>query len=181
MQKYYIFAALAILCLISVSIGTFMMTRKNEKTYVPTKIITPPPVTSLPVSTTTIPPAEPKEPSMSMEVDDDDKKRIHNTIVVYDALGRPYYPTMYEKFRYGVHPRNHPHYYYPSPLEPGGAFPDLVGMNKDKAVAYVLQTYPNLHVATVRYGQALPKDVRMDRMVIVYDTWTNLVIEAHIS
>ena len=181
-MKYSVIAAVAILCLLSVILGTIMVTRKRDTrsiTVPPQPLPTPPLPTDAP--TTTIPPPSVPEPSLSMEAEEEGSgKKIHNTIVIYDALGRPYYPTVYEKYRYGIS-RGHPHYYYPTPLEPGGSFPDLKGMDKDKAVSYVLQTYPNLHVATVRYGQALPKDVRMDRMLIVYDAWSNLVIEAHIT
>jgi hypothetical protein len=98
--------------------------------------------------------------------------------VIYDALGRPYYPTRYERFKRRYY--NH-HFDFPSPLEPGGGFPDLINMKKDKAVEYVLQTYPNLSVSTVRYGDALPKDVRFDRMIIIYDAFSQRVVAAHIG
>lgn len=176
MKPYIIAAAVAIVCLLSLSVGMWWLKSSNngeEDVMMVDPNPLPPPEDI--TNTTTIPPSNPKEPSMDLEEED---TKIQNTFVIYDALGRPYYPTRYERFRRRYH--NH-HFDYPSPLEPGGGFPDLINMKKDKAVEYVLQTYPNLSVSTIRYGDALPKDVRFDRMIIIYEAFSQRVVAAHIG
>ena len=168
-MKYAILAAAAILCLVSVLIGAWML-RKGDSPQ-PTPSMTPEPTVI--TNTTTIPP--PTEPPAEDPVPPTKEQTI---MVYYDALGRPYYPTIYEKFN---RRRRYKHHYYPNPLEPAGGFPDLLGMQKDKAVQYVMTTFPNLTVATVRYGHRMPADTRMDRMIIVYDAFTGQVVSAYIG
>lgn len=69
----------------------------------------------------------------------------------------------------------------PRPIQPGGAWPELMNRDKDDAVAYVMSTYPNMHVVVVRYGAPMPSDARADRFIIVYDAWTRKVVGASIG
>jgi len=168
-MKYAVLAAAAILCLVSVLIGAWTLRRDSSTKSSPQPTIEPIAITN----TTTIPPPT--------EAPTEDPPTKEQTIMVYyDALGRPYYPTVYERYNFR---RRHPykHHYHPSPLEPAGGFPDLLGMQKDKAVQYVMTTFPNLTVATVRYGHRMPADTRMDRMIIVYDAFTGQVVSAYIG
>lgn len=174
-MKYAIVGAVAVLCLVSVVIATFMM-RRSAGENTPAVEYNPPPVPL--TNTTTIPPAAPEETDYTTS---EPPTKTQVMLVQYDALGRPYYPTIYER-----HLRHRPHhhkrhYHHPSPLEPWGGFPDLLGMHRDAAVKYVYQTYPNLTVATVRYGHKMPADTRMDRMIIVYDAFTGNVVSAYIG
>jgi hypothetical protein len=56
-----------------------------------------------------------------------------------------------------------------------------MGRDKDDATAYIMSTYPNMHVAVVRYGAAMPTDYRTDRFIIVYDAYTRKVVGAQIG
>jgi hypothetical protein len=56
-----------------------------------------------------------------------------------------------------------------------------MGKDKDDATAYIMSTYPNMHVAVVRYGAAMPSDARTDRFIIVYDAYTRKVVGAQIG
>jgi hypothetical protein len=56
-----------------------------------------------------------------------------------------------------------------------------MGKDKDDATAYVMSTYPNMHVAVVRYGAPMPTDYRTDRFVLVYDAYTRKVVGAAIG
>ena len=69
----------------------------------------------------------------------------------------------------------------PRPIQPGGTWSELMGKDKDDATAYIMSTYPNMHVALVRYGAAMPEDYRTDRFIIVYDTYTRKVVGAQIG
>ena len=69
----------------------------------------------------------------------------------------------------------------PRPIQPGGSWPELMGKDKDDATAYVMSTYPNMHVAVVRYGAPMPTDYRTDRFVLVYDAYTRKVVGAAIG
>jgi hypothetical protein len=178
-MKYAIFGAVAVLCLISVVVATVMMRRSSGgEQGVDDMDTTPSPVAL--TNTTTIPPPAPEETDYTTSEPPTKNQVI---LVQYDALGRPYYPTIYERhLRYRPHHRKRHHYYHhPSPLEPWGGFPDLLGMHRDAAVKYVYQTYPNLSVATIRYGHKMPADTRMDRMIIVYDAFTGNVVSAYIG
>lgn len=69
----------------------------------------------------------------------------------------------------------------PRPIQPGGSWPELMGKDYQDAAAYVMSTYPNMHIAMVRYGAAMPADSRQDRFIIVYDAWTRKVVGAQIG
>lgn len=172
-MKYAVMAAAAILCLLCVLVTAWMVRRGGPSMPAPApETVEPIAITN----TTTIPP-----PTETPTDDPPPPTKEQTILVYYDALGRPYYPTLYEKHarRYSHHP--YKRHYHPSPLEPAGGFPDLLGMQRDKAVQYVMSTFPNLTVATVRYGHRMPADTRMDRMIIVYDAFTGQVVSAYIG
>lgn len=110
-----------------------------------------------------------------------------NLDVMIYAPGNPYwvYPPGYYGPRYPVPPLpRYPQAWWPSrprPIQPGGSFPELIGRDKDDAVAYVMSTYPNMTVSVVRYGAAMPSDYRPDRFTLVYDVYTRKVVGASIG
>jgi len=173
-MKYAMLAAVAVLCLVSMLIAAWKLNDSRPKPTMAPPLEEEPAVIT---NTTTIPP-----PTEQPTEEPTPPTKAQTILVYYDALGRPYYPTVYEK--YG---RRHPHrlpykrHYYPSPLEPAGGFPDLLGMQKEKAVQYVMTTFPNLTVAPIRYGHRMPADTRMDRMIIVFDAFTGHVVSAYIG
>lgn len=111
---------------------------------------------------------------------------IRPDVMLY-APGNPWwvYPPGSWGPRYPVAPTPpYPRQWWPTkprPIQPGGSWPELMGRDKDDAVAYVMSTYPNMHVALVRYGAIMPADYRADRFTIVYDAWTRKVVGAQIG
>ena len=107
-------------------------------------------------------------------------------IMIYSP-GSPYvmYPPGYYGPRYPIPPTpQYPAAWWPNrprPIQPGGSWPELMNRDKDDAVAYIMSTYPNMTVAAVRYGAAMPSDARQDRFVVVYDAWTRKVVGAQIG
>ena len=127
----------------------------------------PPMTTTEPPPVTTMPPAR-------------------NTDVMIYAPGNPWvvYPPGYWGPRYAVPAPRFPAVWWPEqprPVQPGGSWPELMGRDKDDAIAYVMSTYPNMTVAAVRYGAPLPQDYRTDRFVVVYDVYTRKVVGASIG
>ena len=110
-----------------------------------------------------------------------------NTDVMIYAPGNPYvqFPGGYWGPRVPIPPiPAYPRGWWPQqprPIQPGGSFPELMGRDKDDAVAYVMSTYPNMTTVAVRYGAPLPTDYRTDRFVLVYDAYTRKIVGASIG
>lgn len=170
--------ALAVLLLVCSSIAAWVFMRSQGKTVttmaplLPPMPLQPAPVpvpTETPTAITTAPPV-PSRPD----------------ILLY-APGNPYwsYAPGYYGPRYPVPTvPQYPEAWWPvrpRPIQPGGSWPELMGKDYQDAAAYIMSTYPNMHVAMVRYGAPMPADARPDRFVVVYDAWTRKVVGAQIG
>jgi hypothetical protein len=163
--------ALVVLVLVCSSVAAFVVMRTQRqpvRTPVQQPVVVP--VTEAPIMMmTTAPPATSPPPSTARP-----------DVLLY-APGTPPY---YWPGTYAGPVNRYPKAYWPPaprPIQPGGSWSELMGRDYQDAAAYVMSTYPNMHVAMVRYGAPMPTDTRHDRFVIVYDAWTRKVVGAQIG
>ncbi len=163
---------LVLLVLVCSSLAFFVVTRMKKAPTTPAPTLAAViPVTAPPVTETPTP-----SPTPSARPD----------VLLY-APGYPspgYYWPGYLPGTYAGPVNSYPRAYWPPkprPIQPGGSWSELMGRDYQDAAAYVMSTYPNMHVAMVRYGAPMPTDTRSDRFIIVYDSYTRKVVGAQIG
>lgn len=66
-------------------------------------------------------------------------------------------------------------------LVPGAAWPILVGRNRETVSYWLLNTYPRLNVRALPLGSPTLYEARNDRITVLYDPYTNRVVNARIG
>lgn len=166
---------LVLLVLVCSALTAVVVTRSRQKTTpvaVPLTVGPPTTTTDAPIIVTTAPPTPSPTPSARPDV------------LMYAPGTVPYYWPGYGPGYYAGPVNRYPKMYWPPaprPIQPGGSWSELMGRDYQDAAAYVMSTYPNMHVAMVRYGAPMPTDARHDRFIIVYDAWTRKVVGAQIG
>ena len=174
--------AILVMCLLCVSIGIYFVFLKKPPAQ--DIIQSPVPIPQIPILMTDTPSPTPTATSAP--------PGTPGANVMLYAPGPPPYPgypgyPAYPSYPgYPGYPPVNPYWrppypVLPRPIQPGGSFSELIGRDKDDAVAYILSTYPNMTVAVVRYGGTMPSDARTDRFVVVYDVYTRKVVGAQIG
>lgn len=178
--KIVLIILVSLLCATSAGLMLYRSTQQPKKTD--DDFVSMPSAAEVPVVMATDPPtSSPPPPPVTTS------PPARNTDVMIYAPGNPYvmFPGGYWGPRYRVPPvPAYPQPWWPPaprPIQPGGSFPELMGRDKDDAIAYVLSTYPNMTTVAVRYGAPLPTDYRTDRFVLVYDAYTRKIVGASIG
>jgi hypothetical protein len=66
-------------------------------------------------------------------------------------------------------------------LVPGAAWPILVGRNRETVSYWLMNTYPRLRVHALPLGSPTFYEARSDRITILFDPYTNRVVNARIG
>lgn len=173
--------ALVVLVLVCSSVAAAVVTSSSQKMKrVNVLTVAPPTATEAPIVLTTAPPASPPPGTTRPDV----LLYAPGTTPYYWPGYAPGYAPGYIPGTYAGPVNRYPNGYWPPaprPIQPGGSWSELMGRDYQDAAAYVMSTYPNMHVAMVRYGAPMPTDARQDRFVIVYDAWTRKVVGAQIG
>jgi hypothetical protein len=163
METKYII--LIIVALLVVSGGFVFVIRRPAPTPAPTKPITrrPVPPTAPPTVPPTVAPTSPPPSTLAT-----------NTMVpAYDVYGAALAPMPPPLYAVAAMPQYH--------LVPGAAWPVLVGRNRETVSYWLMNTYPRLNVRALPFGSPTFYEARNDRITVLYDPYTNRVVNARIG